>query len=73
MASGKLVVVAQDTDGIRSRDLITGELGYDNFPAGGDAGRLYVGDGQGNNIPQAKKEEVDMAAANAVTMAIALG
>jgi hypothetical protein len=73
MANGKLVVVAQDTDGVWSRDLDTGELGYDNFPAGGDAGRLYVGDGAGNNIPQATKEEVDEAMANAVSMAIALG
>ena len=37
--------------------LAVGELGYDNYHAGGDAGRVYVGNGS-INIPQAKKSEV---------------
>jgi len=47
----------QDTDGTKSI-LGVGEFGYDNNPAGGDAGRVYVGDGT-NNIPLSKKIEVD--------------
>ena len=46
----------QDTNGVKAI-LSTGELGYDNYPAGGDAGRVYVGNGA-ENIPQAKKTEV---------------
>lgn len=35
-----------------------GELGYDDYTAGGDTGRVYVGTGT-ENIPVAKKIEVD--------------
>lgn len=35
-----------------------GELGYDDYSAGGDSGRIYVGTGT-VNIPQAKKAELD--------------
>ena len=51
----------QDTDGVKPL-LGTGELGYDNYPAGGDVGRVYVGTGSAN-IAQAKKSEVDAAVA----------
>jgi len=47
----------QDTDGAKAL-LRKGELGYDDFPAGGDEGRVYVGTGA-ENIPISKKEEVD--------------
>ena len=46
----------QDTNGTKPL-LAVGELGYDNYPTGGDAGRVYVGNGS-ENIPQAKKSEV---------------
>ena len=46
----------QDTKGVKPL-LAVGELGYDNYPTGGDAGRVYVGNGS-INIPQAKKSEV---------------
>ena len=39
----------QDTDGTKAL-LIKGELGYDDYTAGGDAGRVYVGTGT-VNIP----------------------
>ena len=50
-------VLKQDTNGVKPL-LGVGELGYDNYPAGGDAGRLYVGTGS-DNIALAKKQEVD--------------
>lgn len=46
----------QDTNGTKPL-LGKGELGYDDYTAGGDAGRVYVGNGA-ENIPQAKKAEV---------------
>ena len=46
----------QDTNGVKPL-LAVGELGYDNYPSGGDAGRVYVGTGS-SNIAQAKKSEV---------------
>lgn len=46
----------QDTNGVKPL-LAVGELGYDNYPAGGDSGRVYVGTGS-SNIAQAKKSEV---------------
>lgn len=46
----------QDTNGVKPL-LAIGELGYDNYPAGGDSGRVYVGNGT-DNIPLAKKVEV---------------
>ena len=45
-----------DTDGNKPL-LGKGELGYDDYQAGGDAGRVYVGTGT-ENIPAAKKSEV---------------
>ena len=54
-------ITRQDTNGVKPL-LATGELGYDNYPAGGDAGRVYVGTGS-VNIAQAKKSEVDSAVA----------
>lgn len=47
----------QDTNGVKPL-LAVGEFGYDNYPTGGDAGRVYVGTGA-ENIPLAKKSEVD--------------
>ena len=52
-------ITRQDSNGVKPL-LATGELGYDNYPAGGDAGRVYVGTGS-VNIAQAKKSEVDAA------------
>lgn len=46
----------QDTNGVKPL-LAVGELGYDNYPSGGDIGRVYVGTGS-SNIAQAKKSEV---------------
>lgn len=46
----------QDTQGTKPL-LNTGELGYDNYPAGGDVGRVYVGTGT-ENVAIAKKSEV---------------
>lgn len=45
----------QDNNGTKPL-LQVGELGYDNFEAGGDKGRVYVGTGS-ENIPLAKKSE----------------
>ena len=50
------IIVKQDSNGVKPL-LQVGELGYDNFPAGGDEGRVYVGTGT-SNIAQAKKSEV---------------
>lgn len=47
----------KDTDGTKGT-LLKGQLGYDDYTAGGDTGRVYVGDGS-TNIPLAKKSEVD--------------
>ena len=65
------VITRQDSDGTKPL-LQVGELGYDNFPAGGDEGRVYVGTGN-ENVPLAKKEEVDEIISTAMAMAIALG
>ena len=46
-----------DTDGNKGV-LPKAEFGYDDHTAGGDAGRVYIGDGT-NNIPLSKKAEVD--------------
>lgn len=45
-----------DTNGTKAL-LQVGEFGYDNFSAGGDVGRVYVGNGSAN-IAMAKKAEV---------------
>ena len=45
-----------DTNGTKPL-LGKGELGYDDYTAGGDTGRVFVGTGTAN-IPQAKKAEV---------------
>ena len=49
-------ITKQDTNGVKPL-LGIGELGYDNFPAGGDKGRVFVGTGT-ENIGLAKKTEV---------------
>ena len=51
-----MLIVKQDLNGVKPL-LQTGEFGYDNYPAGGDSGRVYVGTGS-VNIPLAKKEEM---------------
>ena len=63
----------QDMDGVKPL-LQVGEFGYDNYPAGGDEGRVYVGTGT-ENIPLAKKSEVDALdnSEAAIAYAIALG
>ena len=50
------IIVRQDTNGVKPL-LLTGELGYDNYAAGGDRGRVFVGTGT-ENIGLAKKTEV---------------
>lgn len=50
------IITRQDTNGVKPL-LQVGELGYDNYPTGGDEGRVYVGTGT-SNIAQAKKSEV---------------
>ena len=49
-------IIKQDSNGVKPL-LAVGEFGYDNYPEGGDIGRVYVGNGS-ENIPQAKKVEV---------------
>ena len=49
-------IVKQDTNGVKPL-LAVGELGYDNYPSGGDIGRVFVGTGT-QNIAQAKLAEV---------------
>ena len=51
-----MIINRQDSNGTKPL-LQVGELGYDNFPTGGDEGRVYVGTGT-SNIAQAKKSEV---------------
>lgn len=51
------IINKQDTNGTKAT-LAKGELGYDDYGAGGDAGRVYVGDGS-INIALAKKSETD--------------
>ena len=51
-----MIINRQDKNGVKPL-LQTGEFGYDNYPAGGDSGRVYVGTGS-VNIPLAKKEEM---------------
>lgn len=51
-----MVINKQDTNGTKAL-LQVGEFGYDNFSAGGDVGRVYVGNGSAN-IAMAKKAEV---------------
>ena len=70
-----MIITRQDSDGVKPL-LQTGEFGYDNYPAGGDSGRVYVGTGS-ENIPLAKKSEVDALdndnSEAAIAYAIALG
>ena len=68
-----MIINRQDSNGVKPL-LQTGELGYDNYPAGGDSGRVYVGTGS-ENIPLAKKSEVDALdnSEAAIAYAIALG
>ena len=67
------LITRQDKNGVKPL-LQTGEFGYDNYPAGGDSGRVYVGTGT-ENIPLAKKSEVDALDNSdaAIAYAIALG
>jgi len=51
----------QDTNGVKCT-LAKGEFGFDDYVAGGDQGRVYVGDGT-TNVALATKAEVDAAAA----------
>lgn len=45
----------QDTDGTKAI-LLKGELGYDDYTAGGDTGRVYIGDGSTNHALSFKAE-----------------
>ena len=51
-----MIISKQDSNGVKPL-LQTGEFGYDNYPAGGDNGRVYVGTGS-ENVPLAKKAEM---------------
>ena len=51
-----MIITKQDSNGVKPL-LQTGEFGYDNYPAGGDNGRVYVGTGS-ENVPLAKKAEM---------------
>ena len=68
-----MLIVKQDSNGVKPL-LQVGEFGYDKYPAGGDEGRVYVGTGT-ENIPLAKKSEVDALdnSEAAIAYAIALG
>ena len=67
------IITRQDSNGVKPL-LQVGEFGYDNYPAGGDEGRVYVGTGT-ENIPLAKKSEVDALdnSEAAIAYAIAVG
>lgn len=65
------VISKQDTNGVKPL-LDKAEFGFDDYVIGGDNGRVYIGDGT-ENIPLAKKKEVDEAIVIATRMAIALG
>lgn len=54
-------IIKQDSNGVKPL-LAVGEFGYDNYPEGGDIGRVFVGTGSAN-IALAKKSEVDTAVA----------
>ena len=68
-----MIINRQDSNGVKPL-LQVGEFGYDKYPAGGDEGRVYVGTGT-ENIPLAKKSEVDALdnSEAAIAYAIALG
>ena len=51
-----MLIVKQDSNGVKPL-LQTGELGYDNYPAGGDVGRVYVGTGT-ENLQLAKRSDI---------------
>ena len=55
-----------DTDGDKSRLLPFRYFGLDNYPSGNDVGRVYIGTGS-ENIPLAKKAEVDLKADKSTT------
>jgi len=50
----------QDTNGTKAT-LLKAEFGYDDYTAGGDTHRVYIGDGT-TNYPLANKAEVDLRA-----------
>ena len=52
----------QDSDGTKAT-LLKGELGYDDYTAGGDTGRVYVGNGTTNEA-LSKKAETDTLTTN---------
>ncbi|MCI4437408.1 MAG: hypothetical protein JHC33_11435, partial [Ignisphaera sp.] len=56
------IINKQDTNGTKST-LAKGEFGYDDYTAGGDTGRIYVGNGTAN-IAMAKKSETDTLTTN---------
>ena len=59
------LIVKQDTNGVKSL-LQKGELGYDDYAAGGDTGRVYVGKGT-ENVALANRAEVVAAKSTADT------
>ena len=50
------IITRQDTNGVKPL-LQVGEFGYDNYPAGGDVGRVYIGTGT-ENIQIAKRVDI---------------
>ena len=51
-----MIIVKQDSNGVKPL-LQVGEFGYDNYPAGGDVGRVYIGTGT-ENIQIAKRVDI---------------
>ena len=70
------IVKKFDTDGTKPL-LGRGEFGMDEFVAGDDVGRLWIGTGVAvavpRNIALGTKEEIEEAETNALAFAIALG
>ena len=50
------LITRQDSNGVKPL-LQVGEFGYDNYPAGGDVGRVYIGTGT-ENIQIAKRVDI---------------
>lgn len=52
-------IIYRDTNGTKSTLLPKASFGYDDYAAGGDEGRVYIGTENEGNIPLARKDEVD--------------
>ena len=59
-------IIKHDTNGVKGT-LDKGEFGYDDYVAGGDAGRVYIGDGT-TNTPLGTLVDIDDAVAAEATV-----